>query len=190
MPVVTSTSSSTGIATGNPYQSDFTYSCARADTTGRGYLGFAQQSVTDEQTHIVQTSSFLQAIPFIGMVSSQTKVLGSVTLNSTTNSYGLLTPTSSPALPWQGSQSELAPLFPYLYQSVVASNDLNGTALPTATTTYTYDNYGNALTVSTAKTLNGSQTSIQSTTNVYQAPNLTQWFLGRLTQSTVTSTTP
>ncbi len=194
MPLVTSTASSTGISTGNPYESTFTYACARADMTGRGLLGFTQQTVTDPQTGIVQTSNFLQTFPDIGLVSSETKVLGSVTLNSTVNSYGVLTPTSTPtALPWTGTGIvENAPQFPFVSQTVVSGNDLptttypNGAPLPSATTTDTYNAYGNAMTVTTVK----SDGTSQATTNTYQAPDLTHWFLDRLSTSTVTSTSP
>jgi len=206
-------------------------------------LGFAQETVTDVQTGIEQTTDFLQDFPYVGLISAQTKSIGSITLNSTVNCYAELWGTSSPPqpanattcanvtaqstplLPWTGTQTgEVAPQFPYLYQSVVSGNDLGetapsvsalptatsgptvpssqGVALPTATTTYTYDcraygatcsstyNYGDVYTITTAKTLNGTQTSTQTTTNTYLPPNLTQWFLGRLTESQVQSTTP
>ncbi|MCF3945757.1 FG-GAP-like repeat-containing protein [Acidiphilium iwatense] len=183
-PVVTSTASSTGLASGGTYDSTFGYACGRMDLSGRGFLGFTQETVTDPQTGIVQTSNFLQNFPYIGLISSETKTLGSTVLNSTTNSYATLTGSSSPALPWSGTQ------FPYLAQSVSASNDLNGAALPTITTTYSYDSYGDALTVATSKSLGSTQGSSQTTTNTYQAPNTSTWILGRLVKSVVVSTTP
>lgn len=203
IPIVVSTSSSTGISTGNPYESNFAYSCLRTDINGRGLLGFAQQVVTDPQTSIVQTTNFLQNYPFIGLTSSQSKqytgaeadAQTGVVLNNTVNTYSALTPSSatspsSPTLPWNpaGTLAETAPQFPYLAQSVVTSNDLNGTALPSETTTYTYDSYGEATTITASKSDGSSQTTV----NRYDADNITSpnWILGRLTQSAVTSTTP
>lgn len=197
IPVVVSTASSSGNASitgglnvNNSYQTNYTYSCERANVTGRGLLGFAQQTAADPQTGILQSTNFLQSYPYIGLVSSQTKTFGNVTLNSVTNTYNVLTPSSSPtSLPWNGSPpAEVAPQFPYLSQSVSQSTDMNGVGLPTVTTNYTYDAYGEPTTITTSKT--GGYT--QTTTNVYGADNTASpnWILGRLTQSTVSSTSP
>jgi hypothetical protein len=75
--------------------------------------------------------------------------------------------------------------FPHLVQSVEAGNDLNGTTLPSVTTTMQYDSYGNATQV-TVSTGDGYS---KSTSNVFvnDVPN---WLLGRLKSSTVQSTVP
>ena len=65
---------------------------------------------------------------------------------------------------------------------MVASNDLNGTAFPTTTTTYTYDSYGNALTVNVSVTGGSSK----DTTNTYNN-DTTNWYLGRLLTTSVNS---
>jgi hypothetical protein len=73
-------------------------------------------------------------------------------------------------------------------QSVVAANDLNGAALPTTTTNYTYDNYGDALTVDLSVTYSGT-TSTKNTTNTYCVTTscVSNWFLGRLLTTSVNS---
>ena len=204
IPVVVATQSSNGIASiaggltsSNSYSTSYAYACAHVDVSGRGSLGFGQQIVSDPQTNITQTTNFWQNFPDTGLVASQIKTYTgggeNVTLDTTSNTYSTLTPTSTPtALPWNGSTSaEVAPQFPYLSQSVVSGNDLNGAALPTATTAYTYDPYGEATQVSVSKTF-GSSTATQTTVNLFGADNTTgsNWILGRLTRSTVTSTSP
>src|SRR6266496_380413 len=72
-----------------------------------------------------------------------------------------------------------------LTQTVETSNDLNGAVLPTVTTTTGYDAYGNATSI-TVGTGDGYSKSIVNTyTN-----DTANWFVGRLTRSQVTSTTP
>lgn len=158
-------------AVGGNYSSTYAYTGAKDDLSGRGFLGFASMAITDLQTGVVQTTNYLQTFPYIGLVASQTKTLNGATLNSTTNSYASTT-------------SAGAAQFVYLTQTVQASNDLDGTALPTVTTVYnSYDSYGNATQV-TVSTPDGAS----KVTNSTYANDTTNWFLGRLTQSSVTST--
>jgi RHS repeat-associated protein len=134
-------------------------------------------SVTDIQTGIVQTANYSVAFPYIGLITSQTKVDGatSIMLSTITNSYD------------SNSGCGAAPAGSGVYvdcltQSVVVSNDLNGAAFPTATTAYTYDNYGNALTVDVSLTGGSSK----NTTNTY-LNDTANWFLGRLLTTSVNS---
>jgi hypothetical protein len=194
-PVVTGVFNSNGI--GGIYGRSYDYSCALADIKGRGFLGFSNQSVTDPQTGITQNTTFDQAFPFIGEVFAQVKTVvengTTITLSGTGYNYGALTSTSNPALPWNGTQTaEVAPQFPYISKSVVSRNDLNGAALPTTTTTYTYDGYGNATSVAVSTVLGSTQGPTQTTTNTFQTPNTTapNWIMGLLTQQQVVSTTP
>jgi hypothetical protein len=205
----------------NSYQTNYTYSCDRVDAAGRGTLGFTQQTIADPQTSIVQTSDYFQYFPYIGAVSQQTKqYLGTaagaqngVYLNTTTNCYaelnggvpnsptattcgaGTSTASSAPApLPWAGAQAEIAPQYPYLANTQIVGSDLNGTPLPTAITSYTYNGFGEAtLVTATQSTGSGAtlQTATQQTSSSYGADNTNApyWILGRLTQSNVSSST-
>ncbi len=162
--------------TTNCYSSTYSYAGAKSDLRGRGFLGFSTMTVTDAQTGIVQTTNYRTDFPFVGLIASQTKVSGSVTVNSTTNSY------VSVSLGTDHYDVELQ-------QTVAASTDLDGTAMPTTTTTYTYDCdsnpnpcYGNTTQISVAV----SDGSSKTTTNTY-TNDATNWFLGRLTQATVNS---
>lgn len=67
------------------------------------------------------------------------------------------------------------------------------TLVSTTTTTTTYDNYGNPTTITVGVTGNNpdsvSETYTTTTTNTY-TNDTTNWYLGRLTQATVTQTLP
>ena len=173
--VVSRVDASNGI--GGTYSSTYAYSGAKTDMHGRGFLGFSSMTVNDLQTGVVQTTNYRTDFPYVGLISSQTKTSGSVTLNSTSNTFA----NSS-----EGTGTEGVPYnFVSLSQSVVASHDLDGTAMPTSTTAYTYDSYGNAATVNVSL----SDGSSKNTTNTY-TNDTTNWFLGRLTNTSVTSTVP
>jgi hypothetical protein len=75
----------------------------------------------DPQTNILATTNTRQDFPFIGLTASMSKTLGSQTLNATNNVYANTSPGNS------GVQV-------FLTQSQTASADLDGTPLPTVTT--------------------------------------------------------
>ena len=193
MYVVSRVDASNGLGTCNPsssyancYSSTYAYTGAQTNLQGRGFLGFATVAIADLQTNVTQTTTYITScrpisstcndFPYTGLVASQTKTHSSTTLNSTTNTYSTGTGCGSTVSPITGVY------FVCLTQSVVASNDLNGAAFPSTTTTYTYDNYGNALTVDVSV----SDGSSKNTTNTYNN-DTTNWFLGRLLTTSVNS---
>jgi hypothetical protein len=157
---------------GGTYGTSYGYAGAKLDLTGRGFLGFRQMVATDLQTNVVQTTSYRQDYPYIGLVASSTKTLSGLTLNQTTTTYA--------ASNLGGTRN-----FVFASQAVAASADLDGTTLPTVTTSYQYDAFGNATQVVVSTPDGYSKTTANTYTN-----DTTNWFLGRLTQATVTSTTP
>ena len=168
---------------GGNYGSAYVYSGGRLDTRGRGFLGFAQLSATDLQTNIVQTTTYGQSFPYIGLLGTTTKSLNTLTLNQTTNSYQFSNASGTATLssPTVGS----APYRVSVAQSISSSSDLDGSKIPTATTNYQYDAYGNATQVAVSTPDGFSKT----TANNY-ANDTTNWFLGRLTAASVTSVSP
>jgi Insecticide toxin TcdB middle/N-terminal region/FG-GAP-like repeat/Salmonella virulence plasmid 65kDa B protein len=169
MQVVSRVDKSNGI--GGVYSTTYTYAGAQFDNNGRGFLGFRQFTATDPQTGIVQTTTFLQSFPFLMQVASDIKTLGSTILSSIVNTYG--------------SPSHSAPYQVTLNSSVVSGNDLDGSALPQTTTSYTYDGYNNALGIAVSISDGSTKTTTNQFTN-----DTTHWYLGRLTSSVVTSTAP
>jgi hypothetical protein len=150
----------------------YVYVGAKTEMNGRGFLGFRQMKTTDLQTNIVQTTTYRQDYPFLFSVGNESQTLGSATLSATTNTYG------STSL--GGTRYQV-----FLSQSQTVKNDLDGTAAPTATTSYQYDAYNNAMQVTVATSDGYSKTTNNSYTN-----DTTNWFLGRLTASTVTAQAP
>jgi len=168
--VVSQVQTTNGI--GGNYTSTYIYAGAKADQSGRGFLGFRQVIVKDEQTLVEQATEYLQTWPFIGLTSLRTKTRSAVELNRTENTY------ASDDL---GSGRR----FVKLTQSVESSKELTGTLLPIVTTSYQYDSYGNATQVQVSTGDGHSKTTV----NTY-ANDIANWFLGRLTRAEVTSVTP
>ena len=168
---------------GGNYSSTYTYSGGRLDTRGRGFLGFAQTSTTDLQTKVVQTTTYGQSFPYIGLMGTTTKTLNTLTLNQTANSYQFSNASGAATLSMPTQTS--APYRVSVAQSVSSSSDLDGSKIPTATTSYQYDAYGNATQVVVSTPDGFSKTTANSFTN-----DTTNWLLGRLTAASVTSVSP
>jgi hypothetical protein len=150
----------------------YRYAGAKAHVEGRGFLGFRQITTTDEQTGITQTATYRQEHPFTGLVAQEVTRKDGVTLSSSTNTHE--------AVDLGGSRSQVT-----LKQSAAAGADLDGIPLPSSTTTYQYDAYGNATQISVAMSDGYGKT----TTNTY-SNNPSNWLLGRLLTATVTSQVP
>ena len=177
--VVSQLGTSNGI--GGTYNSSYTYTGARFDTLGRGFLGFAQTRIKDLQTNITDTTNYRQDFPYIGMVSSSTRATASQTLGQSTNTYQFVNAGGGTTISPAG-----APYRVTLSQNVLSGNDLDGTALPTVTTSNQYDAYNNATQV-TVSTPDGFS---KTTVNTYSPVDPTLWYLGRLTRASVTSVAP
>ena len=172
--VVSSASSSNGI--GGNYTSNYTYTGAKSHLTGGGFLGYRQTTSTDAQTGIVSKTTYRQDYPYQGLpLTAEKRTSTNVLLNSVTNTWAF---TTNPA--WSAQYH-----VPKLTQSVESSYELTGAIISTVTTGNTYDGYGNP-TVITVSTPDGYS---KTTTNVYNNDTV-NWYLGRLTNATVTSTTP
>jgi hypothetical protein len=169
--VVSRVDNSNGV--GGNYSTTYSYVGARADLAGRGFLGVRQMKVLDLQTNILQTTNYRLDFPFLMQVASTTRTLGSLTLNSTTNTYN--------------SATLAGPRYRVTHtQAQVTGADLDGTALPSTTSTFQYDAYGNA----TKVVVTSSDGSVKTTTNSYDNGTTTHWLIGRLTSSSVKSQIP
>ena len=169
--VVSQVDSDNGI--GGTYSSTYKYEGLKATHDGRGFLGFKRHWVEDPQTGVEQETEFRQDWPYLGLVAQETKRHGAQQLNSTVNSF---------AADDLGDGRR----FVKLTQTDQASNDLNGAVMPSSTTTYQYDAYGNP----TQIVVSTSDGSVKTTTNTYKAPDLVKWIHGRLETASVTSTVP
>jgi RHS repeat-associated protein len=127
--------------------------------------------MTNSQSGIVTTTNYHTDFPYYRRVSSQTRTLSGVTLGSVVNTW------SSTTIAGLGGTHYY---FVSLSPSVVSGHDLNGATLPTTTSSYTYDAYGNPLTV----TVSVSDGSSSTTTNTFNN-DTTNWLLGQLLTKSV-----
>ncbi|NPU10059.1 hypothetical protein HL666_04745 [Bradyrhizobium sp. 83002] len=176
--VVSRVDTSNGV--GGSYSSTYVYAGAKADLSGRGMLGFRQMTVKDLQTGIADTTNFRQDFPYVGMVASTTRTLGTQTLGQSTNTYQFSNAAGTTAI-----SPSSAPYRVSLAQNLASGTDLDGSALPTVTTANQYDAYGNATRVTVSTPDGYSKTTVNTYSN---DPSL--WYLGRLTRASVTSVTP
>jgi hypothetical protein len=65
----------------------YNYADAKADISGRGFLGLRQMTVKDVQTGVADTTTYRQDFPYIRLLGSTTRSLGTQTLGQSTNSY-------------------------------------------------------------------------------------------------------
>jgi hypothetical protein len=172
-PIFVVSSHSTGDGTGGERQVNYSYAGAKVDLQGRGFLGFREFAVSDQQTGIRSSISYHQDYPYVGLASRVDKTTAAGALLSR------LADTCA-AVAYGGTR-----YFPYVSQRLESGSELNGAPLPTTTTSTSYDAFGN--TVRTAVSTGDGYS--KTTTNAY-ANDTTNWLLGRLIRSQLTSTTP
>jgi len=181
MYVVSRVDTANGI--GGSYSSTYNYSSAKMNMRGRGFLGFMQTQVKDLQTGIVDTTNYAKDFPYIGLVSSTARTLGSQTLGQSTNTFQFRNASGVAVV--NATSVTSAPYKVSLAQNVSSGADLDGSALPAVTTSNQYDAYLNATQVVVSTPDGFSKT----TNNTYvNDPSL--WYLGRLTRATVTNVAP
>jgi hypothetical protein len=169
-----------GNGVGGIYSSTYTYAGAKADLSGRGFLGFRQMAVEDPQTNITDTTTYRQDFPYLGLVASTIRSYGAQALGQSTNTYQFSNASGATTI---GPAS--APYQVWLSQNVSSGTDLDGSALPTVTTANQYDAFGNATQVVVSTPDGFSKTTTNTFTN-----DTTNWYLGRLTGASVTSVAP
>lgn len=143
----------TSNAVGGKVSTGYTYTGAKADQNGRGFLGFRQVKTTDLQTNVVRTTEYRQDYPFAALVVSDATNLDAEILSQTTNVYG-----------WTALGGTRFQVF--LAQSQTMKADLDGSVLPTTTSTYEYDGFGNATQIVVA-----ASDGFQKTTTLGPAPS-------------------
>lgn len=168
-PMFAATRVDTGNGVGGTLSTSYKYAGAKANLDGRGFFGFRQMTITDLQTNVAQTTIYRQDFPFASLVASETTKLGATTLGTTKNTYG--------ATALGGTRFQV-----FLTQSQSTKADLDGSVLPTTTSTYQYDGFGNATQIAVSAT-----DGFQKTTTSTYSNDQTNWLLGRLTRASVAS---
>jgi hypothetical protein len=189
MYVVYSVSNSDSI--GGQYATTYSYTGAKTDLSGRGFLGFSNMSAADPQ--LITYNYYNQTFPYTGLLTNQQKRLtGSpyTYVSNIINTY--TTPVTTVVGTGAGTTQTPPALFVGLSTSDQITNDLNGAFIGRTKTTNTYDGLGNAYSIS-VDTLTSAGALMgynKTTTNQYAPPDLVNWIVGRLVKATVQSTTP
>ncbi|HMH16542.1 MAG TPA: FG-GAP-like repeat-containing protein [Burkholderiales bacterium] len=185
MQLVSSINQSDGI--GGKYTTTYKYTGAKVHTKGGGFLGFssvASNNTPEPSTTVTTTKTFRQDYPFQNLVTQSSTTLGSgALLTQVNNNWNTFLLTNSTG---KYHRCDLA-------SSEQITNDLDGTPLPTVTTTYSNpDAFGNVQDITVATKIGGVLDGHSKTThNVYTNDTTnSNWFLGRLINSQVTSTIP
>ena len=200
--VNTETFSDPSSATGGTYSLSHYYAGAQMNLQGRGFAGFHSHQTQDSRNNVYETLEYNLAFPYTGMQVLDYKTENNLSSENIGEAYvslacTILSESATCASP-TGPTSQR--YFPYVSSSTNLSFELGTAAAPatrlvtTASTNYTYDNYGNALTVATTVTDNDSSSPYYNdtwTTTTTNTPdvNTGTWCLGLLTQSQVTLST-
>lgn len=188
MYVVDSYNTSDGLvdAQGQPTSYSYTlkYGGAKADLDGRGMLGFRWKELTDTRTGFITRSEFNQSFPTNGLSETiTTRKADTTVIDRTSNSWQ-----SNPYTETGGTRYVIS-----LQETTKETRELDGSLISSTTTSNLYDEYGNVTQITVAT--DGGYTSggyTKTTVNTYDnnPANITQWFLGRLQRSDVTSYLP
>ncbi|MDY0743344.1 FG-GAP-like repeat-containing protein [Paucibacter sp. R3-3] len=199
---------------------EYAYKGLKTDALGRGLLGFREvlrQGLAADGSALTTDSLLLQVYPYTGMQASAATYVGALNtigtktpISQVSNVYCDLTKltgadSSTSAAAAAATSASPCPVGakvfrPFLVSTSVSSKDLLGNPMPAVQTQNVYDVAGNvkSVTVSTTGTAAGiNQTFQKSTNNVYQVDDTScsdyrtcNWILGRVTQTTATSTVP
>ncbi len=151
----------------------YTYGGARMDQD-RGFLGFRWQRSVEERTGIQQYTESRQDYPFIGSLSfSETRTADNRLVSRATNTYAV-----SPSFGWSVS-------FPFVWQSVAESYELDGRLVSRITTSSQYDAFGNPTVVDVT-----ADDGYRKVTTSTFANDTTRWILGKITRAQVTAYAP
>jgi RHS repeat-associated protein len=162
----------------------YTYSGARANVQGRGFLGFAETQASDSATAMAEVTDIRQDFPYTGMTShtleetssnvvQEESIASSLVMTNTCTSdgqtYDLTSSTTTDA-----------------HHEVTASGD---PVVSSSTTTNSFNCYGElgSNQVTTYVGTSGSS-YVTASSNTYGADNVSAWLLGRMDSTTVTRT--
>ncbi len=176
MYVVSSYNKSNG--QGGLYSHSYKYSGVKRNILGRGSLGFASVTITDNQTNVVSQTNYRQDFPFVGVTASNiTQQQNGTPISKTVNSWFDL----------YGSDPTRTRFNVKTNSSDSYSYELNSSQITHVTTTNTY---GGELGEVTTLLINSNDGYTKTTTNTYYPADQFSWIISQLNTSSVTSLTP
>ncbi len=186
----------------NVYQDDnklsvsYFYEGQRAQAGGRGLLGFEKVYTYDPQRNVTTETTYRQDFPFTGMPLSTLQYIGQRAATPASNKILSEATNSLLAFTFHGGKTH----YPYIKTSIETMYGLNDAATLTqkksvieTTNTYTKvgDNYLNMTgSVVVTKDASNIEKSSITTSNIFGADNVPNWWLGRITKTTVTHSRP
>ena len=189
----------------NQVSVSYKYQGLRAQAGGRGSLGFEKLTSYDHQTNVTTDTVYQQNFPYIGMPKATLSYFGQPQVDAlSTNGTTLITASqrikyavNSYGEKWLQSSSIV---FPYLDLSTEHQYSLNdaGTAttkLAEIVTDNTYqvysDNHANLQAIAvTTKNASNTTLSTVTTTNTYTDDDVSNWWLGRVSGTSVVHNRP
>ena len=140
--VSSATMSDPSAAPGATYNLSYYYYWAWMNLQGRGFDGFGAMRTTDSRTALADYRYYDRAFPYTGL-----QIQDIITYSS----FYALQSTGTPALTTLSSIPNQQRYFPYISNWNATRREVGGTEngdlIDTTSTTYTYDNYGNALSI-------------------------------------------
>ncbi len=171
MYVVSSHETNNGI--GGTSSMSYRYEGLKVTLDGRGFCGFRKMTATDDQTGIRTATFYRQDHPYKSMAFKKEVRLSDGTLLSRSEDI------------WSVTNFTHGGYFPHVTQSISEDYEIDGTLITTATTTKSFDGFGNTLQIDINHSDGHTETTVNTFTN-----DTTNWFLGRLTQAEVTKQAP
>lgn len=171
---------------GGIISNNYQYEGLKLNVQGRGMLGFAKLTTTQEQSNIKTITHYRQEFPYIGLPwKVEEQKMNGQYISQVENTYSNLNTDAS------GSK------FPYISQTVEKVHDFDsGDQLTEITTTSAYTgsdnggNYGNptSIVVNTVNKLNPAESFSKQVINKYLPADTSNWILGRLYHTEITDT--
>ena len=173
-------------APGSTYNQTFWYYGAWVNLQGRGFQAFNEKRVIDSRNELYYSQYYERSFPETGM--DYEDVLSNASGQQINEAQRTLAVTTL-----SDTQNQ-AQYFPFVSNLTTKQWEVGGTEngdlITTTSVNYTFDNYGNALTVDTTVTNNDTTPPYANdswTTNITNTPDVdtTHWCLGLLTQTQV-----
>jgi RHS repeat-associated protein len=180
-------------ATGGTYYRQYGYAGLWMNLQGRGLTPMGNVQIYDSRTALLDTLGYERLFPWTGMLSAELRTDNNFTPWQNAILYYWTTTTPTLAQVTLSSTPGEQRYFPYFSNSTVQNYELGASAthlVRTASTNYSYDNYGNALSIVTTVTDNDSGSpyynqSWSTTTTNTPDPNTSTWCLNLLTETQV-----
>jgi RHS repeat-associated protein len=189
--VVSSATSSTGIAAPATYMQTFYYTSARRNLQGRGFAGFYERMVYDNRNSLFSHDYYNQVFPYVGFTTQSQQ-------RQSDNSTLIARTVYTPAVSTFGSGNETR-RFPYASPITSERYEVGGirnaTQISYQVINTGMDSYGNPQQItattqdkdSLSPTFNQTWTTVTTNTTTNDSTN---WCLGRPNQVTVQNTLP